>query len=54
MRKFKILTLVPKNGKGCTWFVKDYELSSGNRYVNVFSNDGFSTIVELDRYIVCR
>ena len=49
----KEYVLVPKNNKGCKWYMNSEELFNGN-YVRVHDNNGFETVVDIRNYDVYK
>nr|WP_325295133.1 hypothetical protein [uncultured Oscillibacter sp.] len=49
----KTYTLIPKNGRGCTWYVNADQIFKRG-LVEAFAKDGFTTLVRLEDYNICR
>ena len=45
--------LIPKNNKGCKWFMNSDELFKGN-YVKVNDHNGLETVVDIRNYDVYK
>ena len=51
--KEKKYVLIPKNKKGCIWYMDQKELFKGN-LVKVSDSNGFETVVDIRNYDICK